>query len=394
MLALQLALALVLLVICGFAPGFFFLRHLRWSPQEKLCGSVGLSFVLLYLVFGAVYCLTPGGTKIPRMALALISVASVALGIVARRDIIRLLGAIQVRRALLGFGFLMLWTLILLCIIRNYSGAYWKGDWQEHFQRSLFFLHHFPVSTPIFTNYQLPARPPMMNMLAAFFLGQTADRFEIFQVVFAFLNLLVFLPSCLIMTAIAGPRRTYVLPLVTLFALNPMIMQNSTFTWTKLFAAFYIVLALWFYLAGWRKTDSVRMTAAFVAISAGLLVHYSAGVYCSFLALHYLLFIFWNRPRRWRELAQIILISGALLATWFGWSAVEYGKHATFASNTSVTISQHYQGQNVKKIRSNLWNSTRSLRGPPPFAVVHGSADASRHHSRQLIRRLSDKCAF
>src|ERR1035438_1615552 len=66
----------------------------------------------------------------------------------------------------------------------------------EHFQRTLFFLHHFAKDTPI-SGYLLPARPPMMNVLAAFFLGVTQDRFEIFQFVFTFLNLLVFLPCCL-----------------------------------------------------------------------------------------------------------------------------------------------------------------------------------------------------
>lgn len=367
MLVLECGLALVLLTICGFAPGFFLLRRLHWGPMEKLCGSIGLSFILLYLAFGIVYCMTPAGAEMPHGVLALISVVCGALLLAVRRDALQLLSSFRVRRALLGFGFLLLWTIVILFTIRNYSGAYWKGDWQEHFQRSLFFLHHFPADTPIFTHYQLPARPPMMNMLAAFFLGQTGDRFEIFQLIFAFLNLLIFLPSCLMMTALLGARRTYVLPLVAVFAANPMVMQNVTFTWTKLFAGFYVILAIWFYLAGWRKKDRVRMTAAFVAISAGLLVHYSAGVYCTFLALHYLLFVFWKRPRRWRELAMIVLASGLLLATWFGWSAAVYGKHSTFASNTSVTASQQHQGNNLRKIRSNIWNSI------VPFVVRHHS---------------------
>ena len=62
MLALEVLLVLVLLVVCGFAPGFFFIRRLRWSPMEKLCGSIGASFALLYLVFGTVYLFTPSGT--------------------------------------------------------------------------------------------------------------------------------------------------------------------------------------------------------------------------------------------------------------------------------------------------------------------------------------------
>ena len=50
MLALQVALVLALLLVCAFTPGFFFVRRLPWSPMEKLCGSIGLSLLLLYLV--------------------------------------------------------------------------------------------------------------------------------------------------------------------------------------------------------------------------------------------------------------------------------------------------------------------------------------------------------
>ncbi len=353
MLALEVALVLVLLVVCSFAPGFFFIRHLRWSPMEKLCGSIGLSLILLYLSFGAVYCLTPSGKETPRAFCVVISIVCLALGLASHRDLVRLFRSFRVRRALIGYCFLLVWTLLILGMIRNYSGAFWKGDWQEHFQRTLFFLHHFPTDTPIFIGYQLPARPPIMNVVAAFFLAQTRDSFEIFQAVFAFLNLLMFLPCCLMMGALAGPRKTFIAPLVALFAMNPMVMQNVTFTWTKAFTAFYVVLALWFYLAAWRKKDTSRMTAAFVCFSAGILVHYSAGIYCLFVTLHYLLFVFWKRPRRWRELAIIAATSGFLLATWFVWSISVYGSHVTFASNTSVRSSQRYQGSNFQKIADN-----------------------------------------
>ncbi len=169
--------------------------------MEKLCGSIGASLGILYLVFGTIYCLTPAGAEMPRRLLALVSLASLGLCIAAWGDIARLLRSFRVRQAVAGFSFLLLWTLIFLAVIRNYSGAFWYGDWLEHFQRTLFFLHHFPTNSPIMMGYQLPARPPAMNLLAAFFLGQTADRFEIFQVIFSMLNLLMFLPCCLIMPA-------------------------------------------------------------------------------------------------------------------------------------------------------------------------------------------------
>ena len=58
------------------------------------------------------------------------------------------------RRALGGYGFLLAWTLLILTIIRVYTGAFWSGDWLEHFQRTLFFLHHFPNATPIYGDYR------------------------------------------------------------------------------------------------------------------------------------------------------------------------------------------------------------------------------------------------
>ncbi len=300
MLLLKLVLTFGLLAVCSFTPGFFFVRRLPWTPLEKLCGSIGLSLVLLFLASWLVYLFT-GGNESERIPFLCVSAVCVALGIAARGDIARLFHARPVRQAVAAYGFLLLWTLLILGMIRSYSGGMWFGDWLEHFQRSLFFLHHFPVHTVIFGDYPLPARPPMMNVLAAFFMAQSVDRFEDFQLVFTFLNLLVFVPCCLIMPALAGARRRRILPLLCLFALNPVAMQNATYAWTKMFSAFYVVLAIWLYLAGWRKRDRGRMTAAFLALSAGVLVHYSAAPYLLLLSGHYLFFVFPRAPRRWRE---------------------------------------------------------------------------------------------
>jgi hypothetical protein len=347
----QLLLTLVLLAVCSFAPGFLLVRRLRWSGMEKLCGSVALSLLLLWLAAWGVYLFAQ-----PAAFFALAAVCGVA-GIVVAKDAWRLFRGLRVRRALAGYGLLLAWTLLVLAVIRNYSGALWSGDWLEHFQRTLFFLQHFPKDTPIYGGYLLPARPPMMNVLAAFFLGVTQDRFEIFQFVFVFLNLLVFLPCCLAIPVLVRVHKVNLLPLVGVFAMNPAVMQNATYTWTKLLTAFFVVLAVCFYLSGWRKRDSVRMTAAFVALAAGLLVHYSAGPYCVFFALHYLLVLFRSRPARWKELATIAIACGLLLSTWFAWSIHAYGVKPTFASNTSVTLTMQFEGSSFAKIAGNVFDS-------------------------------------
>ena len=47
--------ALAILAVCSFAPGFYFVRRFAWSGLEKLCGSIALSLILLWLA--AITCL-------------------------------------------------------------------------------------------------------------------------------------------------------------------------------------------------------------------------------------------------------------------------------------------------------------------------------------------------
>jgi len=359
MLLYQLGLLLLLLPVCSFAPGFFFIRKLRWNPLEKLCGSIGLSLILLYLACWGIYCAGARRDNMPVHRAPFVAVALVcaAMGAICWKDILRLLRTSPVKQALAGFGFLLLWTAVLAAIVRNFSGALWFGDWLEHFQRTLFFLRHFPADVEIFPGYALPARPPMMNVWTSFFLALTSDRFEVFEAVFLYLNVLLFLPCYLIMPALGKRARRRTWLLVLLFASSPLVMQNTTYTWTKAAAAFYVVLALWFYLAGWRKRDSVRTTAAFVALAAGLVVHYSAGPYVAILALHYLIRVFPRRPNKWRELAAIAILCGFLVGTWAIWSLAVYGERITFASNTTVTSSKQYAGSTFEKIASNLFDT-------------------------------------
>src|SRR5438105_6888699 len=112
MLAAQSALLLGLMVVCSCVPGFFFIRRLRWTPLEKLCGSIGLSLIILYLVTWLIFVSGTGtGRRIPAAPLAVTSIVCVVLGIVARRDILRLLQSFRIKHSLLGYGFLLVWTL-------------------------------------------------------------------------------------------------------------------------------------------------------------------------------------------------------------------------------------------------------------------------------------------
>ena len=344
-----LPLLLAALLLCSFFPGFFVVRRLRWTPLEKLCGSIGLSLILIYLGTWAVYCVGPRNERPAFWAIAAIAAA---LGAVSWRDAVKFFRSFRIRQAMLGFGFLLAWTFTMLLIIRVYSGATWSGDWYEHFQRSLFFLNRLPLNVKIIGEYALPARPPMQNVLAAFFMGLTSDRFELYQAIFAFLGVLLFFPCALLLPALGVNKRRQLIPLVILFAASPVLMQNVTYSWTKALAAFYVILAICLYLAGWRKEDRTRTMAAFLALAAGMLVHYSAGPYIVFLGLHYLVRVV--RSRRWRDVAVVAVPAILLLAVWFGWSFKTYGRKATLASNTSVTSAAPGGARNTVKILRNI----------------------------------------
>jgi hypothetical protein len=363
MLVLQVGLTLALLFVCTFTPGFFWVRRFRLNPMEKLCGAIGVSLILLYSVAWACACFAP--QREPEVFYGASALCFI-FGAVAIADIRRLFRSFRIHGVVSGFLFLLLWMLVILSMIRNYSGAGWSGDWLEHYQRTLLVLHRIPPQARTFNGYEIAARPPMMNVLAAFFMAQVTDRFEIFQVICTFLNSLVFLSCSLILPAIAGRRRWRAQPLVALFALNPVVVETATYAWTKSLTAFFVVMAISFYLAGWRKKDPVRMTWAFLSMSAGLLVHYSAGPYYLFISLHYALFVFWRRRNKWKEAAGIAVGCSLLLLTWFGWSAVRYGMPATLESNASVQAIRNDHGSGIERTAKNLYSSVvpRLLREP------------------------------
>src|SRR5262245_50202626 len=113
--------------------------------MEKVCSSIGLSVILLYLVTWIVFLVGRSGTgALPSTPFQVSTAVCVVLGLAAWKDIARLLRSFRAKHALSGFGFLLLWTLTILAMIRIYSGGNWSGDWQEHFQRTLFFLQGLP----------------------------------------------------------------------------------------------------------------------------------------------------------------------------------------------------------------------------------------------------------
>jgi hypothetical protein len=355
MLLLKLALLLLLFAINLAAPGLLLLRRLRWPASEKFCAAIALSQFIAFLLSFAIYILhlSNGWYWI------VTGISAVSL-ILVRRDLARLLRNHHVRAQLKTYLALFIIAFCMLAMIRHYSGGIWAGDWLEHYQRTIFFLDHQPTSQLFLDQYTLPARPPMMNVLAAAYLAQIGEHsFAAYQLVFLLLNLMVVMPCVLLLPMLAPERiragATNVL--IFLLATSPMLLQNVTYTWTKLFTAFYVLLALRFYLRGWRRNDRTRIVATFVTLAIAMLVHYSAGPYIVVIGLHYLLQFLRRREKRWGELGLSLLAGAIVLLPWVAWSMHTYGVHGTVASNTSVTDVAAAKEGSLARISANIYDT-------------------------------------
>jgi len=352
MIALRFILELLIFCVCSTGPGLFALRRWRCGPVEKLCVAIGLSWVLVYLAATGIYLahLRPGWHFA-------VSGLCLVLLVCSAGQFKKLWSSRQVRQAIAGFAVLVAWNVLLMSLVRHYSGGTWFGDWYEHYNRSQFFLDDWPKDTRFLGLYSLPARPPMMNLLCAHFLAQAGESYDLFQPACLLLNLLIYFPCVLIADALARRGRRQLPLLVVLLAGSPLLVQNLSFTWTKLLAGFYVILGTWLYLRGWRKQDPFRLAAAFSALAAALLVHYSAGPYLLFFALHYAV-VFWRRRHKAVELLASAITSGLLLASWFGWSLWFYGVKATVGSNTAVMDTQKLSlVGNLRKVGGNVFYS-------------------------------------
>jgi hypothetical protein len=323
---------LAMLIVCGFAPGFWLLRRVQgWRPLEKLCASIALSWVLIYL-----FTLIVAWSGLKCSWCWAGTALCAAAGVSCRNGARRLLADRHVRRVLGGFLVLFLWVLLATALVRHFSIYMFQGDWIHHWRKTLVFLGQ---GTPAQFG-EFAARPPQMNLIGAFFLAQLGQEFGVFQIVFSWLNLLCFLPLCLLAPAlVTRNRRRPIWLLVALLAFNPMFVMNATYTWTKLLPAFYVLLALWFYLAALRRDDHLRMLAAMACAWGATAGHYVALPFLVFLAMHYLLFTFRKRPYGWRELAWGATVPVVVLGPWLAFAAIYTGHAVSFSSFAGSGIS-------------------------------------------------------
>lgn len=324
------------------------------DPAEKLVASAALSLLGVFLFAWTAYVFAlPLATF---WALPLLAAAALAIG---GRSFATALGDAGARGLLAAQLLVTGWCVGWLSLVASYSGGGWAGDWFEHWERARFFLERWPLDHRFLGSYPLAARPPLANVVTGAFLRFTRDDFAHYQLISTLLGSLVFLPAALLARRFAGGRRAIGV-LAVLFMVSPLFVQNATFAWTKLPAAFFVLTALHFFLRardGEAPRTALLLCAVFLA--AGLITHYSAGPYAVMLAVAWLAFG-WSRRREaawWRTTGLAALAGTLVLATWFGWSWVAYGARGTLLSNSSITSGDMHHGNQVAKIGLNLFDT-------------------------------------
>jgi len=341
-----------LVLVLGVAFGLSrpWVDRLRLAPAEALVAGAGLSLVAAGAVAGAVFAAgldLSGYWLVPALA---------AAGLAAGWGGARRIAADPLARDL-AVGQLIVtgWCVGWLAFVKNHSGGAWTGDAFEHWERARFFLRDWPRGRLFIETYELPARPPLANLLTAAFMRVTRADYAHFQVIMTALGSLAYLPVGLLAARFGG--RPAARAAAALLMVNPLFLQNATYPWTKLPAAFLILSGLYFFLRVRDGDGSPGRHAAACALLLGgaVVTHYSAGPYVGVLALAWAAMA-WRRPGAgFVQMGAAAAAAGAcVLAPWFIWSVAQYGWHTTFLSNSSVTSLDRWHGNHAVKILLNL----------------------------------------
>jgi 4-amino-4-deoxy-L-arabinose transferase-like glycosyltransferase len=341
----------------------------RLRPAESVVAGAALSLIGAWAFAWIVFI-----SWAPLWAYALLpafAAAGVALTAANLRGSAGLIGDPAARDLLVGQVIVTGWCVGWLAFVRSHSGGAWTGDSYEHWERAHFFLRQWPANRLFIDQFEMPARPPLANVLTAAFMHMTREDYAHYQLVSAILCSLAYLPVGLLAARFGGRRASRIA--VVAVMLSPLFLQNATYPWTKLPAVFFILTGLYFFLRVRDDDEASGRAAVLCALSLGgaVVTHYSAGPYVATLALLWLM-LGWERgcrPPFLSMTAAAVFAGACVLAPWFIWSVAKYGLGGTFLSNSSVTTLGKWQGSHLVKIALNL----RDTMIPPQVRGFQGT---------------------
>jgi hypothetical protein len=245
-----------------------------------------------------------------------------------------------------------------LLVVQGLPGAVF--DWWEHYRRAQVFLLRLPPETSI-AGWTLAARGPLFNALTAVFMsGLDRPEYWSYSVLATLLNGQVLLPLALLLRRFVplSTRAALTVGLVVLL-MAPVFNWNLIFTWTKLSATGWILLALYLSLEGVWRGDSRFVAWGIAAMALAFLTHFLAFLYAVLLLPCLLYYAYARRlsvgPLLIGTAAGCLVVGG-----WMVFLVHQFGVEATLRANSTFGT---YQGSGSDQ-------AVKFERPPPALEVM------------------------
>ncbi|MCM8772624.1 MAG: glycosyltransferase family 39 protein [Candidatus Omnitrophica bacterium] len=330
---------------CYF-PGRVIAEKLKLKDTEKFVLSFGFSCFLFYILGFLIYVL-----NLPFLfnSFLLLIFLIISAFFIYKNNLV-------IEKELLIFFALFLLLIFYQSLIPFYSGGMWYFDWFEHYLRCVFFLYKLPLNVS-FMGYIVPARPPLFNVVCFFYQSIFGDEFYKYQIISTLLNFLLLLSIYLFTKEIFKIENKNLFTLLCgILLLNPYILRQITYTWTKAFCAYYTVCGLYFYIKFLKNKEEIFLYLSAFLFGAGFITHFSAGPYI----LPLMIFLFLKSIQDRKILKNFLifnLIFFITIFTYFSWAIKNYGVKKTFLSNTSYQQMKIDIVQRIEKDLNNLYKT-------------------------------------
>ena len=252
--------------------------------------------------------------------------------------------------AALAYMLTYIYGLLLAAQIGFPSGGGWSYDWQEHYLRAIYFLMNSRDYGFQFFIWSVPARPPVINIVAGHFLPLSGLDYAHYHAVTLALGSLTIPVALLLARRHASSSGPTVALVILALLLNPAFVQHLTYSWTRLPVALVTALGCYFYVLGLRDNSARYAITALGCLCLAVLGHYSAAPFALVLGLH---FAFGCLRSDGLSGIKPLAIAAALIlllaAPWFAWSITHYGLGATLSATSTV-------GENADKTTLEILN--------------------------------------
>ncbi len=351
---LQFIFTLITIFIIAFIPGYLILRRWDLKDDERITASFGISFILLYILNFSLFILNESFINLfylvyAALFLVLICLYRYRIEIVNKfKDSFLALRFHKLEQSLriehlhllILFFILYIYTASFESLIRSlfyfYTTGFTGNDWLGFYNESRFFASKTTVDMAF-----LLYRTPMYYIVNGFFLRLFGDSFWIYQVGNSILTAPFFLGIYLLSKKLFANEPLFKkIGLITILFVffNPFFFMNIIYPFSKILAAYFIIMSIYFYLKlreskfnGKRKTDFLLW--GFFS-GAAYMSHQLALLYIIGLAMDYLFLIRYKIIKFSIKTAAVSIIPLiSIIAPWYIWAIGEYGIKTVLSSS-------------------------------------------------------------